>query len=232
MKCEPSLPAAKLRSVYLHELIHWAGNPNFTELSVDMVSSYQRVDNEKSFRPTDSQVRYKKGDVRNFIASFEGDNGISKTETGLNEFVTDYLAARLSIFDDLPYTLGYHGSHSPAVFENFSVLLDRSRISEPGLFNLQRGSRLRELMLRFAAGAQNIAFSSDDEKLDFAIRNFLHDSDFDLHYGWKRLRPHYPGLDTTEYKYYVDLSRFQPVPGLTYEGRPDLDVPPTKAGCI
>ncbi len=237
VQCEPPKAVVKLRSVFQHELVHWECECNWQSLPQDVVEAYQRakntplgVDGKTYELPSEYRVLLKSGRTKNFMASFDhaAKQG-STTERGFNEFVTDYLAARMSIIDRLPYTLGYHGKHSPGDFKNFEVVLQNARISNPDLYKFYRSSQLREFLIQVAKGAKNITFANEGEMLEFTTRLFLQDSDFKTY--WKYFRPYFYGINTTDYRYYVDPDKFKPDPGIKWDD-PMLTVPPTELGCI
>lgn len=237
VQCEPPKPVVKLRSVFLHELVHWESDRDWQDLPKDVVVAYQKASNmpldyrgESYEVPPDYQVSFKSGRNKNFMASFDyaTRDGLT-TESGLNEFVTDYLAARMSIYDRLPYTLGYHGKHSPGDFKNFEVVLNNARINNPDLYKLYRESQLREFLVRVAKGAKEVTFKSEEEMLEFTARLFLNDSRLKTY--WKYFQPYFYGINTTEYRYYVDPEKFKPSSGIPWED-PRSAVPPTELGCI
>lgn len=226
LRCVPPAPVVKIRSVLLHEWVHLDGDGSWQPLPQDMISSYQRVDNLE--RGPKNQVNYKSGQSTNFIGEFVLDSDSSRVETGFDEFNTDYLAAKMSISADLPYTLGYHGKNSPADFANFEVVLEASGITEAELYKLHRDHKLRQIMLQIAQGAIP-GFDNEAAMLDFSTEHFLLWSSFPTF--WQKLKPYFPGIDPTHYFYYVDPEKFHPTAPIPWND-PNLTVPGIELGCI
>lgn len=228
--CSKPSAAARVRSIYLHELTHYSSDRGQRPISDRFLATYQDAVNTLERR--NNKVVFKNGKKRGFaiIMEYEGKEVTSLQNVELNELVTEYIATKINIMHNLPYTHGYHGKHMPAEFANFESVLNSANISFKELVDMYQGSKLEEFLIKLATGAQNIQFANETEKLRFGIEHFLYFNMTNGKIPWNKVVKYYPGVNTTKYEY-VDSSKFRKDPGIHWDD-PELNIPPNELGCL
>ncbi|MBI2543167.1 MAG: twin-arginine translocation signal domain-containing protein [Candidatus Aenigmarchaeota archaeon] len=191
--------------------IHAADPASITEKNVVIDGIETNVVVMLSKSDPKMEVWYSNGMKSNFMiyyrASFPNDERprFEQIADGLNEYVTDYLASRISVHHDLPYTTSPFAD--PWSFANFDEILRQSGIGYQELLNLYHNSQITEFYLKIADGAQNINFSTMEERLRFGLKRidpwsepyFLVENYF---------TPYYPNVNTQDVRY-MDPSLYQ-----------------------
>lgn len=173
VECGYPAPVTVSRSRLLHEYTHADGYRGWFELEPEILDVY--LEGAKKFWEKEGHPMGEvKGYKNNFMVYYsvkDPDDPVERVvaRTGLNEFVTDYLASRVSITHGLPYTIGYG---NPDFFADFETVLQQSKISTEQLWLMYRNSQLEEFLLKIANGAYNANFESDADRLRWVYDRF------------------------------------------------------------
>ncbi|MDP2693020.1 MAG: hypothetical protein Q8O88_05265 [bacterium] len=209
--CERPIPAVNIRSVYLHELVHYDAEREWRKLEGVFVHAYEQAYN--SDRGSANKASFTSGQKSNFIIDISSGQQSEHIETGFDELVTEYLATKMSIKHGLSYTHGYHGKHTPYELANLEEILKQANITDDELFESHRLSKIEEFLEKVAKGAKNINFVSREQMLIFGIRRFLIWSS--LPNLWGDLKKYYPGVDVNNYQY-INPKDFKPSDPITH----------------
>lgn len=191
-KNEEFSSVTEFRSVFFHEAIHMTSEVETTldPLLVSRLKIYLQENSagqQYEFNKLDSEK------VSGFSVpwlSYQNEDGNTTylSVSKLNEFVTDYLATRISVKNGLPYTSLY--GFKPEEFIDFKEILSQAGISDEDLFTLYRDAKLVEFLSILADGASNTSFSKDTDKLDFAISLFM-----GAELNWDEISNYYSGIE-------------------------------------
>lgn len=203
VQCQNPWPIVKLRTILTHEWTHKTSLTDWQPIEDDLFNRLAEQ-YEKSAR---QKPNWKKVLKQNFTLKYiyEGIDGKDheNLQNNLNEIITDYLAIRLSIDNDLPYTAAYL---TPLDIVNLDAVFSQAGINLSELRQMYKYGRLRDFYLKIAKGARNINFSSEDEMLDFAIARFG-PAAISIHWNQNiakfapPISPYFPGIETRDYDY-------------------------------
>lgn len=183
--CQPESPITKYVTALLHELTHRQSIPKSArvepELAKALIKKWPKVEQNLAFRS-------------GFTVYLNSGEKI----IDLEEIVADYVAAKISIANDLKFILSADSSLNDLY--NFEVLLRSSQISDTELVSLHREGRYQDFLVRIGIAADRYR-NSNDNPLDTGLElarlitdNFL---PFLPMPAWDELKGYFPQINNT-----------------------------------
>lgn len=206
VKCNPVSPASTFRSGLLHELGHrdvkQSSLPIELEIRDFFVKGWEKIPRMKGFEPTEKE---------GFIVIAKNEKGKEISLWDFGEFVPDYIAAKVSVRNGLPYTTIAYSN--PNDLYNFQVMLRQAGISDEELIKMHQESKLKEFLIKIGMAARADKKISDKDAVDLALT--IQEEIFSTRPTWwtEEMKSFFPGVNTGRYWYLVDST----LPGGTRE---------------
>ncbi|MBI2034929.1 MAG: hypothetical protein HYT11_04320 [Candidatus Levybacteria bacterium] len=181
--CSIQQPAVGLRTTLLHEFVHFDIDPveKGAWINGDGILGFATI---------------------SMFFSLHGN--------ALEEFVADYIPARISAANNLAFRTGYE--HEPHDFVNFEKILAQTGIKDEQLYRLHKSSNLLTFLNNLAENVQQPDFEGRKEfyRLGHEIFDMLIGKGTEsFSPDWQRLKSYFPAVDTYEYQYFAPSSTYE-----------------------